>query len=121
MQKSVISFLFSMLASVLLSVILSLVYSLLATMCSFPSGANIPVNLVIKLVSIGLGCFMFVKNEKGALYGLLFGAIYFIVSALVFNLISNDWQINLFTLANILYCAFVGMIVGVIKINIKSN
>ena len=98
MQKSVISFLFSMLASVLLSVILSLVYSLLATIFAFPRVANIPVNLVIKLVSICLGCFMFVKNEKGALYGLLFGAIYFVVSAIVFDLISNDWQISLFTL-----------------------
>lgn len=121
MQKSVISFSFSMLAAVLLSIILSLVYSLLATMCAFPSGANVPVNLVIKLVSIALGCFMFVKEEKGALYGLLFGAIYFVVSAIVFNLISNDWQISFFTLANIIYCAVVGMIVGVIKINIKSN
>lgn len=110
-----------MLAAVLLSIILALVYSLIATAFAIPSKVDVPVNLVIKLVSLSLGCFMFVKEEKGALLGLLFGVVYFFVSACVFNLISGNWQISLFTLANIIYCAIVGMVVGIIKINVSSK
>ena len=118
MKKYIISFSISMLAAVFLSIILSLVYSVLATIFIFSSGVNIPINLLIKLLSVGLGCFMFVKEEKGALLGLIFGVVYFVVSALVFNLISNDWGITWFTLANIIYCAVVGVIMGIIKINV---
>lgn len=119
MNKNIISLAVSLLAAVLLSIILALVYSLIATIFAFPGSVNVPVNLVIKLVSLLLGCFMFVKEEKGALLGLLFGVIYFFVSSCFFNLISGDWGISLFTLVNIFYCAIVGMIAGIIRINIS--
>lgn len=115
MKRSILSLTVAVLSATVLSVILSIIYSLLVTIFSIPSGANIPVNLVIKLLSIVLGCFMFVKDSKGALKGSLLGAVYFVVSAIVFNLISGDWSISWFTFVNLLYCAIVGFVVGMIK------
>ena len=82
-----------------------------------------PINQVIKVFSILIGCMMGAKTnpEKGLKMGLLVGLFYSIVSYLLFSLLSGSWSIDLSTFVDIVFSTLIGGICGIFAVNIANK
>ena len=87
----------------------------------FPVDPNLikPVNAVIKALSVAIGAFIALKGGKGAIKGIVFGAIYFVLSFLLFGAIAGGLDFSYKLLFDLLLCAIAGGTVGVVKVNAK--
>ena len=82
-----------------------------------------PVNQVIKGVSVFLGVFLGLKKSKelGLVCGLLIGFIYTIAAFLVFSILSGSFNFDITLLTDIVFGAIIGAICGIICVNIKKS
>ena len=73
-----------------------------------------PMNLLIKMVSVIFGAMVAVKGERGGLVkGLAFGLLYMTVAFVSFSILANTFFLDL------ICSAVAGAIVGIIKVNRK--
>ncbi len=87
---------------------------------NIPNQAIKPINQVIKILAVFLGCFFSIEGEKGLLKGLGLGALITVVIYVIFSLIAKT---NIFTLAilwEILLGVAVGGLSGIISVNAKK-
>ena len=81
------------------------------------------VNQVIKVLSVLLGVNVALKGNKtkGAIKGILIGAIYSIVAYAIFGLLSSTFTFNLSILYDAIFAGLVGLIAGVFLVNLKKK
>ena len=103
-------------AGLIITLVGVLVFALAIDLFSIPDGAIMPVNQVIKLISVFLGCLFSVRGEKGFLKGLLIGIIFSLTTALIFSMISGK-----VTFAGIMIDALCGGVMGMISGAIVVN
>ena len=77
-------------------------------------------NQFIKTISIFLGCITCLKKEKGLIKGLLVGIISCVVIHLLFAILGSFIGFKRFFL-DLAFCLVVGIISGIISINLRSN
>ena len=108
------------LASLCISLIGILIFAFLIRFISIPDSAISPINQVIKGVSILIGCFIGLKktNEMGFISGLLIGVFYTIISFVVFSILDGQFTFSKNLLNDILFGGIIGIICGVIAVNI---
>ncbi len=102
---------------VLLSVI---IFSFIFKITSLNKSVIKPVNQFIKVIAIFIGCYTFVRGERGYLKGLVIGVVTILVSYLLFALavkITFDYVFFL----DILFGGIIGMISGALVVNIKKG
>ena len=106
-----------------ISLVLVLVFAFLLKFTNIPDTAIIPINQVIKGVSIFLGVFIGMKRlkEMGLLCGLLIGLSYTLLAFLVFSLLSGNFIIDLTLLTDLVFGTVIGAICGIICVNIKKS
>ncbi|MBO4572339.1 MAG: TIGR04086 family membrane protein [Clostridia bacterium] len=120
-KKTVVSFFIATLCSAAASVAAVLIFSLVVTLTGLSDSFITPVNYVIRLLSIVFGAFLFAAGEKGILKGALLGLGYFLVTNLVFSLISSNFNVSVALFIELIYCLIVGAIAGVLAVNIKKR
>ena len=94
-----------------------LIFALAIDLFGISDAAIMPINQVIKSVSVFCGCLFAVRGEKGFLKGLFIGVIFSVLTILIFGLISG--KVTFSGVAIDLVCAAVmGMISGAIVVNL---
>ena len=123
-EKVSTGFLKQSLRGVLIAILISLagvlIFSLVIRLALLNSGVIKAVNQFIKIMSVFLGCFFSLKENKGLLKGLIVGIIIstFLIY-LIFALISGNSVFSLSFLIDLIFGIIVGGISGVIAVNVK--
>ncbi len=108
----------ALLFSVCLTLVSVLLFALIIKLTTFSFTAVKIVNQFIKVISVFLGCFFFIKEGKGLIKGGISGIVYAVTVSLIFSIISGN-GVSLSWL-DILLCLFVGIISGIISVNVRS-
>ncbi|MBO4323667.1 MAG: TIGR04086 family membrane protein [Clostridia bacterium] len=94
-----------------------IIFALCLDLFGIGEGAIKPVNQVIKLLSVFVGCMFSIRGEKGFLKGLFIGLFASIFSALLFGLIAGGLS-PAGVLIDALCGGIMGMISGAIVVNL---
>ena len=113
--------------NLLKATVIALVYSLFAILlfaiilnfCSFDQVVIKPVNYLIKVLAVFLGCYFSIKNGKGLIKGAIYGLVITIICFFVFALISKSLNFNIYLLWDMLLGVAIGAITGIVKVNKK--
>lgn len=110
----------------IISVIISLLFVLILALCVklFTMDAKVimPINQVIKILSIFGGCFFGFKcREKGAIKGGIVGIFYVILSILVFGIVENAVSFKNFNWFDLIAGIIAGIISGILAVNIRKG
>lgn len=111
------------LIAVSVSLVGILIFAFLIRFLGISDSMIMPVNQVIKIVSIFVGVWFALRSnkEKGAVRGIIIGLAYTMLAYLVFSILSGSFTLGLTTLTDILFGAIIGAICGVIIVNIKNR
>ena len=98
------------------SLVLILVFAFILKFTNVSDSIIMPVNQVIKGVSVFLGVFLGLKKSKelGLVCGLLIGFIYTIAAFLVFSILSGSFNFDITLLTDIVFGEIIGAICGII-------
>ena len=109
--------------AVLISMVLVLVFALVVKATDIDGDAISYVNQGIKIVSVLVGTLIGFKRggKAGWIKGLLSGVLYVATSFLVFSLISENLSFDNLTWVDFLTGAAVGMICGILTVNLKKS
>ena len=98
-----------------------LVFAFILSVTNLSDGVIKPINQIIKVVSVFLGCFLSVREDKGFVKGGLIGLISAILTLLIFSLLAggvNSWGSAIIDLV----CGFImGGLSGVISVNLPRK
>ena len=119
-DKFVVDLIKGVLIGVSICLALVLVFAFVLKFVNMSSWAIRTVNQVIKLVAVLCACAVAVKGEKGFLKGSVVGLCVVGVTFLTFGLLSNSLSFGLSLLWEALYGIFVGLIGGIIAVNLKK-
>ena len=109
------------LISLLSSLLFVLLFALIIRWADLDEKVIVPVNYVIKFLSIFLGVMiMFKDNKNGILKGLIAGAVFMLLSFLIFNAMDGFKSVN-FNWIDLIFIPAGGAISGIIKVNIPSR
>ena len=110
------------LVALAISLVAILLFAFLLRWTNISDSLIVPVNQVIKGVSIFLGVFFGLKKVKqnGIINGLIIGFLYTIVAFLVFSLLDGAFCFDKSLLNDILFGTIIGAICGIICVNLKK-
>ena len=117
MRKNIFQIVKASAAAVIVSLIFVLIFTLIIQLFSLPLGAVKPVNQVFKILSIAIGGLIFIRGDKGIIYGF----IAVIVTYLLYGAISHSLSISWKFIIEILLGVVCGAITGIIAVNIKKT
>lgn len=107
--------------SVIVTLMGVLLFALILRFTTLPTSVVKPVNQFIKILSIFLGCFYCLSQGKGILKGIISGIFFALTINLIFSLFSGE-SIAMGNLAlELLFCAVIGAICGIISVNLKNK
>ena len=78
------------------------------------------VNQFIKILSIFLGCFLFIRGKQGLIKGVLIGVLSTVITYLLFGLFGGEVAFNYHFFLDLLFGLILGAIFGIIAVNVKS-
>jgi len=109
--------------AVLVSMVLVLIFALIVKATDLSEDTIGYVNVAIKIVSILIGTLLGFKRggTGGWLKGLISGLLYVVTSFLVFASISGNLSFGDLSWIDVLTGAVVGLICGVIAVNVKKK
>ena len=104
------------------TLVLILLFAVVLKYFELNDGIIMPINQVIKVISMLLGVKVMLKNckEKGLFRGVLLGLIYTLLSYLIFALLSKSFVFDLSVIFDVVFGMIIGGICGVIMVNFKK-
>ena len=81
----------------------------------------VPVNFIIKAISVLVGCLCALRGEKGWLRGSLSGLLFVFLSGLLFSTLGGGLSISWLLVVELAFGVFVGALSGIFAVNIKGN
>ena len=121
-KNNLIAIFSGVMVSVATTLVLILLFALLIRVLSIPDGVIFPINQVIKVVSLFLGCLVINKriHKNGILNGILLGLLYFVLSFVLFAILqgSISWVFSNFF--DLVLTSLMGGLVGLISIHITK-
>lgn len=109
------------LIAVIISLIAVLIFGIVIKLTNVSDAIIMPVNQVIKVISVLLGCIIgFKQKEKGAIKGAVVGVLYTALSVLIFWIICGSPKGN-FGWADALTGVISGIIAGIIAVNVGKK
>ena len=117
----ILSVLKGVVISLLFAIIAILLFSVILRIFSLSNGVIKPVNYVIKIVEIFLGTYLTVKENHGALKGLVTGVIIVIITFVFFSIIGGGFTFDIDLLWETLLGGAVGSITGIFAVNKKAK
>ena len=119
MEKSkILNYIIAMLVSLLSSVVLVFIFAIILSSVSISSTFIKPINQVIKGISLAIGALIALKGDKGLIKGAVFGAVYSVLSFILFSIIAGSFDFDFHILLDFLFCIVIGALVGVVKVNV---
>ena len=109
------------LTALLTTLIAVLIFAGVIKSASLGSGVIKAVNQFIKVLSVFLGCFFCVKENKGFIKGILIGVLTCVLVALVFVLICGNKTTLSSLFIDLIFFAVIGGVCGAITVNVKRN
>jgi len=110
------------LVSILCALGLILAFAILIRYVGVSNSLITPVNISIKIVSIAIGVAVATKDgTKGLLKGAAIGFCFILLSNCVFAIISKTFVFGLSFLTDIAFAVAVGMVCGILSVNIRKN
>lgn len=107
--------------SVICALLLILAFALLIRFAGVPNAAIKPVNILIKILSIGAGVFVATKDgTKGLKKGITVGVVFIVLSFFVFAILARSISFSWLILADLALGAIVGAIFGVLCVNLRK-
>ena len=97
-----------------------LIFALVIQFTGLPESVIMPVNQFIKVLAIFIGCFFSLRGSKGWLKGGLVGLIAGWLTFLLFALLGG-FPSGLRILWDLLFCVGVGILSGIISVNLKKD
>lgn len=112
-----------MLVSVSISLVAILLFALIVRFTGISDAWIMPINQVIKTVSIFIGCLVTMKHSKtkGFFKGLVLGFFYTIFAFLLFSALSGSISFSITLLNDLLFGSIVGALCGVLSANLKRR
>lgn len=111
----------SIVISLVFSLLFILIFAVFVKYLSLGEEVIVPINYVIKILSILLGSIVgFKKAEKGAVKGIVVGTLYYLLSLLLFSILSGSFEIVKFSAIDLICLSLVGVISGIITVNVKK-
>ena len=110
------------LSSVSVSLVAILIFAVLIRFLNISDNFIMPINQVIKIVSIFVGVFLALKTNRsiGFVKGLLIGLFYTIIAYLVFSILAGNFGFNLTSFTDMVFGSIIGGISGIIIANLKK-
>lgn len=104
-----------------ISLIAILAFGVLLKYVAVPTEYIMPINQVIKVVSIFFGVLKGLSNssQKGLFKGMMIGLIYTILAYVLFSALTQNFVFNLSNLNDLAFGALLGAISGIIVVNAK--
>ncbi len=108
--------------ALIISMVLIIVFAIIIRFVNISDNIIMPVNQIIKGVSILLACIITLRgSKKGLIKGIIIGVLYSILSYIVFSVLSSTMTIGLTTITDLLFSAIIGGISGLVAVNIKKG
>ena len=109
------------LIAVIISLLAVLILGIIMKFVDISDAILLPVNQVIKVISVLLGCIIGIKcKTRGALKGLSVGAIYTLASILLFWIVNGNLGGN-FGVVDAVSGLITGAVSGIIAVNTGKN
>ncbi|MDD3947713.1 MAG: TIGR04086 family membrane protein [Clostridia bacterium] len=117
---------FDSIRGVLIALIVSLlgvlILALIVKLTSIGSEVILPINQVLKIISILLGCIFGIKEkEKGALKGGLIGLIYSLLAIFVFLILNKTLSGSSINYIDLVSGLVAGILSGIIAVNFRKK
>ena len=102
------------------SLALILIFALSLRFFNIDVGFVMPINQAIKILSILLGVFIGLKDNKskGFIKGVIIGFLYAILAYFIFGILSLKFNFSMSMIIDIIACSVIGGISGIIGVNI---
>ncbi len=112
-----------LLVALSISLVGILVFALIIRFTGIDNNFIMPINQVIKVISIFFGACISVRRDKtrGLYKGLLIGFIYTIFSFLLFSALSGSISFSVTILNDLLFGSIIGALSGIICANIRKR
>ena len=120
------NFVFDIIRSALLGIVFSIAFTMiLGAIIHFTSIGDTAINIaniVVRAAAIMLGLCLGIRDKcHGLIKGLIVGAIYVLVTYVVFGLVGGDFKINTIKLIDSASSIIFAIISAIIAVNIKSK
>lgn len=117
---------FDIIRGVLLAMVISLIgvllLALIVKLTSIGSDVILPINQVLKIASILLGCIFGIKDKvKGALKGAIIGLLYSLLSIFVFLILNKTLDGSSINYIDIISGLAAGALSGIIAVNFRRK
>lgn len=120
--KLIFKYFKALLASLIITFSSIILFALIIKWASLSDNVIVPVNLVIKAVSVFVGALILTKAQtKGLLNGLIYGIVYTLISFTIFSALAGTFVIGLAILSDFAFNGVVGGIAGILGVNIKKK
>ncbi|MCL2771678.1 MAG: TIGR04086 family membrane protein [Firmicutes bacterium] len=105
---------------VVFSIVAVLVFAALLKLFNFDDNVIMPVNQVIKVLSVFFGCFFVLRRQKkqGLVKGLLLGLVYVVLSFLVFSAMDGSFNLSITLVNDLFFMGIAGGVSGIILVNL---
>lgn len=112
----------AVLFSLAIGALLVLIAAMILKFTPIPDSAIMPINIVIKIVSVLVGTFIgFKRKTNGALKGLVSGLITLLLTYFIFAGINGSFVNSGITYIDAIVLIIVAVIAGVLSVNIHSK
>ncbi|MBR2480337.1 MAG: TIGR04086 family membrane protein [Clostridia bacterium] len=103
--------------SLIITLLAVLILGIVIKFVNIPNNVLMPINQVIKVISVLIGCIIGIKNKQnGALKGGISGLIYTLISIFIFLILGYSLK-DSFSFIDLLLGIIIGAISGVIAVN----
>lgn len=119
-KSEILSVVKGILLAIIVNLIGVLLFALIIHIAILPTVVIKPVNQFIKLLSVFLGCFFFVRDGKGLIKGGIIGFATNVITYLAFALATSGISFGLGFLLDIVFGLIVGAISGILTVNVKK-
>ncbi len=118
-MKKFLRLLTALTVSVAVTVGLTLILAVFVKIFYLSSGFIKIANQVIKGVCVLIAVFLGVK-EKGIILGSLIGVLYAVITSVIFGIVGGNFSLGVSFWSDIVFCAAVGVIGGIVFVNVKK-
>lgn len=106
--------------AIIITLIGILIFAFIIKVAYFNSSVIKAVNQFIKVISIFLGCFMFIRQNKGIIKGGLIGCFSAVITYLIFAFMGGELNFGAGFILDVIFQVVIGIISGIIAVNVKK-
>lgn len=119
--KNSVPYLVAVTIAIITSLVSIIIFAIAIKWFSLADSVIMPVNMLIKGVSLLLGLIYLLKDKRnGLVKGVIHGCVYFLASFVLFSALAGALNIGLGLLFDFLYIITLSGLFGIILVNIKK-